>query len=456
MYAIVDIETTGGYAAANGIIEISIQIFDGEKVTEQFETLINPHQAIPRYIQGFTGISNEMVAHAPSFEDVAQKVYTLLQGNIFVAHNVNFDYSFIKNHLEFYGYSLQAKKLCTVRLARQVFPGFPSYSLGNLCHSLGIALENRHRAGGDAAATVVLFQLLLQHDKKNVIEASLKRNSKEQTLPPNVPRTDFLALPALPGVYYFHDQKGKVLYVGKAKNIRQRVNSHFSNNSDSRQRQNFLRHTYNISFHPTATELMASILESTEIKRLWPAFNNAQKKPEDVFGIFVYEDQNGYMRLAIEKRRRNANPIYTFHYKVDGHGVLKKLAKEHALCPRLCFIQTDNDSCIGITEAYCRGACEKREPAGVYNQRVVEAIASLTRRPSYILLDKGLKDQEQSCIMVLQGSFFGMGYLPRDFDTRSFEAIKEYIMPYKENSFIRTLLHAHAARFPDQVRLLDV
>src|SRR5687767_7291815 len=143
MYAIVDIETTGGYAAANGIIEICIEIFDGEKVTERFETLINPHQAIPRYIQGFTGITNEMVAGAPAFEEVAQKVFTLLQGNIFVAHNVNFDYSFIKNHLEFFGYSFHAKKLCTVRLARQLFPGFPSYSLGNLCHSLGIALENR-------------------------------------------------------------------------------------------------------------------------------------------------------------------------------------------------------------------------------------------------------------------------------------------------------------------------
>ena len=175
-----------------------------------------------------------------------------------------------------------------------------------------------------------------------------------------------------------------------------------------------------------------------------------------MFGIFVYEDQNGYMRLAIEKRRRNANPVYTFHYKVDGHGVLKKMAKEHGLCPRLCFIQTDNDSCIGVAEDYCRGACEKREPAAPYNHRVLEAIASLTRRPSYILLDKGLKEQELSCIMVLQGSFFGMGYLPRDFDTGSFEAIKEYIIPYKENSFIRTLLQSHASRFPDQIRMLDV
>ena len=155
MYAIVDIETTGGYAAANGIIEISIKIFDGREIVEEFETLINPYQAIPKYIQAFTGITNEMVQDAPGFEEVAEKVFTYLQGNIFVAHNVNFDYSFIKSHLEYYGYSFTAKKICTVRLARQIFPGYPSYSLGNLCTSLGIDLTNRHRAGGDAAATVI-------------------------------------------------------------------------------------------------------------------------------------------------------------------------------------------------------------------------------------------------------------------------------------------------------------
>ncbi|HVF97855.1 MAG TPA: 3'-5' exonuclease, partial [Flavisolibacter sp.] len=137
MYAIVDIETTGGYAAANGITEISIQVFDGEKVIESFESLVNPGKVIPRYIQAFTGITNEMVQDAPRFEEIAEKVYTLLQGAVFVAHNVNFDYSFIKSHLDFYGYTFNAKKLCTVRLARQIFPGFPSYSLGNLCHSLG-------------------------------------------------------------------------------------------------------------------------------------------------------------------------------------------------------------------------------------------------------------------------------------------------------------------------------
>ena len=453
-YAIVDIETTGGYAAANGIIEISIQVFDGEVVTERYETLINPGKIIPRYIQGFTGINDDMVKDAPYFEDVALEVYDLLHDKIFVAHAVNFDYSFIKNHLALFGYTLNTKKLCTIRLARQIFPGFPSYSLGNLCTSLGIELQNRHRAAGDAAATVVLFQQLLKNDTKDVIKSSLKKNSKEQILPPNIPKADMLNLPYTPGVYYFHDSKGKVVYVGKAKNIKYRVNSHFSNNSSSKQKQNFVRHVHRITFQTTATELMAAILESTEIKRLWPIFNQSQKRPEDAFGIFVYEDQVGYMRLAIEKKRRNSNPLYTFHYKVDGHGVMRKLMKEFFLCPKLCFMQTDDDTCVGIVEEHCHGACEKKETPADYNQRVLEAIASLTKRPSYLVLDKGINNEEQSCIMVINGNFFGMGYLPKNIDTLNRTAIEEYIQPYKENSYIDTLIRSFVTQNPGMVREL--
>jgi DNA polymerase III subunit epsilon len=454
-YAIVDIETTGGYAAANGIIEISIKVFDGENFIEEFETLVNPYQAIPRYIQSFTGISNEMVQDAPPFEEIAEKVYTCLQGNVFVAHNVNFDYSFIKSHLEHCGYTFNAKKLCTVRLSRQIFPGLPSYSLGNLCTSLEIELSNRHRAGGDANATVVLFKRLLDNDSKGIIASSLNRNSKEAVLPPNVPKVHFDALPRNAGVYYFHDQKGKVVYVGKAKNIRSRVNSHFSNNSDSKQKQNFFRNVYGISFQSTGTELMAAILESTEIKRLWPVFNTSQKRQEEAFGFFVYEDQNGYLRLAIEKKRKNSNPVYTFHYKVDGYGVLKKLMKQFSLCPKLCFVQTDNDECIGIIEEHCRGACQRKEAPNDYNERVLEAIASLTQRSSYLVIDKGLTDSELSFIMVDQGTFLGMGYLPRDLQQISRETIQEYIKPYRENSFIRTLLLSHANNYPSQITSLD-
>ncbi len=455
MYAIVDIETTGSYAAANGITEISIHVFDGEKVTEKFETLINPCQPIPFYIQGMTGITDKMVAEAPVFDEVAEQIFNLLKDKIFVAHNVNFDYSFVKAHLLQCGYILNTKKLCTVRLSRKIIPGLPSYSLGNLAHSLGIDMKNHHRAGADTAATVKIFELLLQSDKEGFIQKSLQRNSKEAVLPPNVPKEDFEQLPYTPGIYYFHNEKGKVIYVGKANNIRYRVNSHFSNNSESRQKQNFLRHTYNISFQPTGTELMAHILESTEIKKRWPIFNYSQKRWEDVYGIFCYEDQNGYLRLAIEKNRNRLNPVYSFHYLVDGHAILRKLMKDHQLCPKLCFMQKEHIDCEGMKAKQCNGACEKKEPVAVYNNRVLEALDSFKRQPSFAIVEKGLNGDDLSCILVEKGKFYGMGYIPGDIAITHCELLKELLTPYQENSYIRNLVNGYAARFPQKVKYLS-
>ena len=209
-FAIVDIETTGGHAAGNAITEVAIQIHDGEKIIKSYETLINPGTPIPYYISGLTGITNQMVKNAPSFSTVAAAIFELLNNRVFVAHSVNFDYSFLKNELKLSGYELNCKKLCTVRLSRKTFPGLPSYSLGNLCGSLEIPLQNRHRAGGDAAATVVLFEKILAADGE-AIHKFLKRGSKEQALPPNLPKEEFEKLPETTGVYYFHNRKGKVI-----------------------------------------------------------------------------------------------------------------------------------------------------------------------------------------------------------------------------------------------------
>lgn len=451
MYAIVDIETTGNYAAANGITEISIHIFDGNSVIEKFETLINPGQPIPYYIQAMTGITDKMVARAPRFEEIADKIYQLLHDKIFIAHNVNFDYSFIKSHLREAGFDLNSQKLCTVRLSRKIFPGFPSYSLGKLSRSLGITIYERHRAGGDSEATVKIFQLLLQNDKENHIKKSLQRNSKEWILPPNVPKEHFDQLPYTPGVYFFHDKKGKIVYVGKAANIRYRVNSHFSNNSESRQKQNFMQHVHAISYQCCGTELMACILESAEIKKRWPLFNSSQKRWEDIYGIYDYEDQNGYLRLAIDKNRKRLNPVCTFHYLVDGHAILRKLIKDFELCPKLCFLQKDPGDCEGVTEGYCQGACRQKESARQYNKRVQEAIASLKSQPTFIIVDKGINGTDKSCILVEDGKFYGMGYLPEGVEVKEAAVIKEYITTYRENSFIRNLVNSYAARFPEKI-----
>ncbi len=451
MYAIVDIETTGIYAAANGITEISIHVFDGDSVIEKFETLINPGQPIPYYIQAMTGITDEMVVNAPSFSDIAEKIYTLLHDKIFIAHNVSFDYSFIKGHLREHGFDLNSKKLCTVRLSRKIFPGFPSYSLGKLCLSLGIINKRHHRAGGDTEATVKIFQRLLANDKEQHIQKSLLRNSKEAILPPNVPKEHFDQLPYTPGVYYFHNAKGKIVYVGKANNIRYRVSSHFSNNSESRQKQNFMQHVHAISFQSCGTELMACILESTEIKKKWPIFNQSQKRWEDVYGIFMFEDQNGYLRLGIDKNRKRLNPVYTFHYIADGHAILRKLIKDFNLCPKLCFMQRDPGKCEGIKLETCFGACEQKEKPADYNERVKKAGDAIRSQPSFAIIDKGLNEDDKSCILVQGGEFCGMGYIPADAQITNPDTLKDYLSIYKENSFIRNLLNSYAARFPNKV-----
>lgn len=455
MYAIVDIETTGSYAAANGITEISIHLSDGDKVTGKFQTLVNPGQPIPPYITAMTGITNKMVAEAPPFEEVAQNIYNLLHDRIFIAHNVNFDYSFVKSHLKQAGFELDTKKLCTVRLSRKIFPGFPSYSLGKLSQSLGITINDRHRAGGDAEATAKIFHLLLSNDKENHIQKSLQRNSKEWILPPNVPKEHFDRLPYTPGVYYFHNEKGKVVYVGKASNIRYRVNSHFSNNSPGRQKQNFMQHVYGISYQDCGTELMACILESAEIKKRWPIFNSSQKRWEDVYGIFVYEDQKGYLRLAIDKNRKRLNPVHSFHYLVDGHAILRKLIKDFQLCPKLCFMQKADGKCEGIDNGCCSGACEQKETAKKYNKRVQKACDSLRSQPSFAIMDKGMNSDEQSCILVWEGKFFGMGYLPADAPISNAAGLKDQLTMYNENSVIRNLVFGYAARFPEKVLLFE-
>ena len=449
MYAIVDIETTGGHASSNGITEVAICLHDGKKVTQRYSTLVNPKQDIPVYIRALTGITNEMVQDAPPFEDVAADIYHLLHGKIFVAHNVNFDFSFIRYHLTAAGYDLQCNKLCTVRLGRKILPGMPSYSLGKLCRHLGIENNSRHRAAGDADATATLFSILLQSDNGNHIGQALKHRSREQVLPANLPKEDIDRLPYTPGVYYFHNEKGKVIYVGKARNIKQRVCSHFSGNNPGLQRQEFLRNIHHISYQSCGTELIAFVLEAIEIKRLWPKYNRSLKRFEHAFGLYAFEDQNGYLRLAVDKRRKLTQPLYTCNSFLDGRNLLLKLIEEFELCPKLCFIQTNNEPCTGIMQHVC--ACEGVETVEDYNRKVNQAIAQLKDAlPTFAIRDEGRQLDEHSCILIEKGQFYGMGYISHYFDVDNLEQLKNYLTPYPGNDYIRNMISNYALRYPER------
>ncbi len=448
MYAIVDIETTGGHAAAFGITEIAVFIHDGTRVTKHFETLVNPYQLIPRYITALTGIDNDMVATAPRFDEIAETLYDLLNGQIFIAHNVNFDHSFIHHHLKAAGFELNVRKLCTVRLGRKIFPGLPSYSLGNLCRSLALPVENRHRAGGDATATVKLFEHYLANGGEVHVEQMLRKSSADQWLPLHLTKTDILKLPSGPGVYYFHGEKDRVIYVGKAINIRKRVSSHFTHNDGDRRRQHYLRTITKISCKECATELEALVLESTEIKRLWPKYNYSQKQPERKFALYHFEDNRGYQRIAIDKKKKNIAHLYSFNLLHEGLVMLRKIIDEFELNDKLCFLDKT---------PFTEQDLLQLELPEIYNEKVQRAINALEEKlPTFAVMDKGIKKEEQLCLLVERGSFWGMGYLPASLQITNSANLKELLVPYADNDTIRNSIYAFVAANPTKKVQLSV
>jgi DNA polymerase III subunit epsilon len=438
LYAVVDIETTGSHASGNGITEIAIAIHDGQKTIDFYETLVNPNAPIPYFIQRLTGINDAMVAKAPQFYEVAPVIYRMLHDKVFVAHNVNFDYSFVKHQLLQSGYDLETKKLCTVRLARKVLPGLTGYSLGKLCTQLQINLVNHHRAGGDALATADLLSIIVARDTQNVIQAMLKGRNREQYIPPHLPVEHIDRLPSTPGVYYFYNAAGKPVYVGKAKNIHKRVKSHFSNNKIHKQKQDFLKDVHRITYKECATELMAHILESTEIRRLWPIYNRSQRGYLPRFALFQYEDGAGYQRLVIEKQRHTWKPIYSFNTLTEGYDWIKQLIDRFALCPVLCNIATECD-------------CDTHERAEQYNERMVKALTWMEQQlPTFALVDVGLEDNEHSCILMKNGNLYGMGYINDKGVLKNMHTLEKQLEPLQTNDYIRNLIYKHALDYPEK------
>ena len=444
MYAIVDIETTGGYSGYHKITEVAIIHHDGMGITDKFELLLNPGRNIPYFITGLTGINNDMVRDAPTFQDVADEIYSWLDGCVFVAHNAHFDYSFLKKEFEDAGIAWNSKKLCTVRLSRKIIPGLRSYSLGRLADSLGVAISDRHRAGGDAEATAKIFDLLLKRDTDGAIAKALKKNSGETILPPNLPRSEFDKLPAKAGVYFFHDGKGKVIYVGKAINIKKRIAGHFTGDAREWNRSNIRNEIHQITFELTGTELIALIHESQEIQRLWPKYNLAQKYKVEEWGIYDYEDRNGYIRFSITPRTRGSVPIMSFTSKGDAWNFMWEKVREHQLCPKLCSLQKTDASCYEHQTGDCQGACVQKEEPTFYNARVKQAIDSISEaEQSVAIIGRGRSTDEHSIIVVEKGSFVGFGYFDKSENFSSLDEAKQYIKTGKENRIAQNIVNSY-------------
>ncbi|MFN0274908.1 MAG: exonuclease domain-containing protein [Chitinophagales bacterium] len=454
IYAVVDIETTGSNAQHHRITEIAVLVHDGKDVTDTFHTLINPEQYVPNFITQLTGITNEMVETAPVFTEVAAELFSILHNKIFVAHNAAFDYAFLKNLFEENGFEFRTKKLCTVRLSRKIFPGYRSYSLGKFSKELGITIEGRHRALGDASATAEIFSRLVQNDPGNVIENYLKRNSKEQYLPPHVDKKIIEALPEKPGVYYFHDEKGRIIYVGKAKNIKSRVLGHF-NYADNDGKENSLRNVmYDVTYELTGNELIALLLESEEIKRRNPRFNHAQKIWDRNYCIFTFTDQKGYIHLAIERYNRKKEMLRIFPDYLNARQYLTEKMLEHHLCAKLCHLQSVKKACFNVAENICYGACVNDETPEKYNTRVDEAILSFRDDlSSYFIVGKGRTFEERAVILVDKGHYLGFGFIHEENMTGNFELLKECIKWRPDTPDVQRILAMYLGKHPQEKRI---
>jgi len=445
-FTVVDIETTGGAARYHKIIEIAIVTLEHDQIVDQYSTLVNPQKTIPAFITSLTGISNEMVDNAPTFRDIADKINELTEGKIFVAHNVNFDYSFLKQEFNILGSKFDRKKLCTVRLAKKIFPGFSSYGLGSLTNRLDIRIKNRHRALGDALATAKVLELLIKNDSKDFIGFSLKKTSREATLPANLSKEVFDKLPEKTGVYYFHDQKGQVVYVGKAKNIKSRILGHFTGESSNGKRL-FHEKIHNISYDLAGNELIALLMESREIKRLWPEYNRAQKFTTANYGLYQYTDRLGYQRFTLSKIQPGTQAITNFRSLQEGRNFLNEWIKKYKLCSKLSGLQKSSRACFDHSLGICDGACQGDITPDYYNKRVDLALESLQEdNKTFAIVGNGRDAQEKSIVLVENGIYLGHGFSDNELPATSFEEMKDRITPCSDNHDIQNILNVHLAK----------
>lgn len=434
MYAIIDIETTGLSPVNDKIIEVAIYIHDGNKIIDEYSTLINPERVISANITRITGITNDMVESAPKFWEVAKDIVLLTEGKSFVAHNVSFDYNFIRNEFKSLGYDFKRDRLCTVKLSRTILPNHKSYSLGKLCTDLGIVIDGRHRAAGDALATVKLFEILLESD------TTLGNLNSSKFY--NVDAEIIKELPEESGVYYFLNQQNDIIYIGKSKNIKTRVFSHFRNESTSKSVK-MVDEIYHISYELTGSELIALLLESNEIKQSKPKYNRRQRRASSHYGIFQYEDEYGYICFKTEGIKDDI-PLVSFDSAKQARERLYILSEKYDLCQKLCNLYDTNGACFYHQLNQCKGACIQKESPEDYNERAQAMIAGLSYEwQNFFIIDSGRTDDEKSVVKIENGKYMGFGYIDSELIGNSIDGLSDAISSYPDNRDVQQIIRTY-------------
>lgn len=444
IYAITDIETTGSHAAGNSIIEIGVVLHDGEKVVRQFSSLIDPGVRIPHFITALTGIDDEMLIGAPPFHQVADELEEIFEGAVFVAHNVSFDFSFIRAEFAAIGRNWNPPRLCTMRLARKAFPGFKSYGLGNLCIALDVVNDQAHRALSDAIAAAAIFERSLLNLDQESLRKMISKASGEVYLPPNLALEEFQRLPEKCGVYYLLNEKGKPVYIGKANNIKKRVRQHFTVNAESKRMQAFMKEIHHVSYELTGTELIALLLEDSEIRKYWPAYNSAQKRKAPRVNVVKYTDQQGYVRLAMQISNRPITALKTFYSQHAAKSWLGLFVSEFEIDPRL----------IGMNVFDIHATLPLPEDHNAALQQAIDIL--FEREPSFVIKGSGRHDEEFSYVVVKRGVLQGYVFYPVNERQPDFESdALTTIQPSETNMAIISNINPNFRGYIDITPLSD-
>jgi DNA polymerase-3 subunit epsilon len=448
MFAIIDIETCGNkYEFERGrITEICIAIHDGLQVVDKFTTLINPECYISPFFISLSGITNEMVANAPKFHEVAKTIIEMTEGKIFVAHNVGFDYGFIKDEFAGLGYKYKRETLCTVRLSRKLMPGKLSYSLGKLCESIGINVQNRHRAEGDVDATVQLFDRLLELKS---MHPQFKNQGVDELMTRRIDKIKQYILDKLPeacGVYYFLNKEQEIIYIGKSVNMYNRAVSHF--NSKEHKSKKMLNDLYNVDFVKTGSELVALLHEAEEIKKHKPKYNRMRKADLFTHCIDWFMDDKGIINFKLVEYEFSENPLLSFANYLSARERIEQWIDDNELCLRYCHLTSDESICFNHQIKKCKGICAEEEEIESYNKRAKEIIDEIIfKDQNFALIDHGKVPEERSLILIEKGHYVGYGYIDREDTFSSIEEcrslVKKSVFYPDANDLIRGFLKAN-------------
>ncbi len=427
MYAVLDIETTGGKYNEEGITEIAIHKFDGQTVVDTFISLVNPEKDIQPFVVKLTGINDKMLRTAPKFHEVAKRIIEITQDTVIVAHNAQFDYRILRTEFRRLGYNYQRKTLCTVDLSKTLLPDAESYSLGKLVRSLGIPVSDRHRANGDALATIKLFKLLLAKDSEKTIIQDVIRKETHGEL--SEKQLDIVkSMPNEIGLFYMHNKDGEIIYLSKSTDIKKRVNQLFTK-SGNRPRK-LVKETKKVTFELTGSELVSILKEHQELLKNRPKYNASPRKRMFTHTICQSTNENGYIELRATAVADCKQPMGFFNGVFSAKNHLYKITKEFKLCDKLNGISEARGNCAAYDDNQCNGACIKEEAPEIYNERLLEALEKHTLKGKDVLLiDKGREIGENSVILIKKGSLVGLGYYDLNHQINNMPILESLITP---------------------------